>query len=63
MVVFEHWAEQDLDGFKEGLSESWEDYEQPLRHEVYELLMDYDPEFKTELFNSFEKSGEDEAVD
>ncbi len=60
MVVFEQWAEQDLDGFKTGLTEGWEGYEQPLRHEIYELLMDYDPDFKEKLFNSFENAREKE---
>ena len=59
MVVFEQWAEQDMEGFKAGLSESWGDYDEPLRHEIYALLMDYDPGFKGELFKAFEDSRAD----
>ena len=54
MVVLEEWVIQDRESFKLGMSENWETYEEPLRHEIYDLLLDHDPDFKDEVYRLLE---------
>ena len=60
MVVLEEWILQDKEGFKVGITDRWESYDEPLRHEIYDLLLDHDPDFKEDLFQMFENSQADE---
>ena len=57
MVVYEEWAIQDLDGFKDEITRSWDTLDQSLRHEVYDLLLEEDPDFKSELFKMLDRRG------
>ena len=62
MVVLEEWITQDKDDFKAGITDEWDGFDEGLRHEVYELLLDHDPQFKKQLFTLFEE-GTGEAGD
>jgi len=54
MVVLEEWILQDKEEFKTGITAEWENFDETLRHEIYDLLLDHDPEFKKQLFTMFE---------
>jgi hypothetical protein len=62
MVVLEEWITQDKDDFKAGITDEWDGFDEGLRHEVYDLLLDHDPQFKKQLFTLFEE-GAGEAGD
>ncbi|MGI9241468.1 MAG: hypothetical protein ACR2RV_11750 [Verrucomicrobiales bacterium] len=55
MVVMEEWVLQDREDFKAGITGEWESFDEGLRHEIYDLLIDHDPEFKKELYSMFEE--------
>lgn len=60
MVVLEEWVTADMEGFQTEMRDRWETLDEPLRHEIYDLLLDHDPEFKDELFKMLdERSTED----
>ena len=50
LIVLEEWILGDMDEFKTEIGGLMGDFDKDLRHEVYELLLDHDPEFKDELF-------------
>ena len=56
MVVLEEWITQDRDGFRAEISEKWPGYDEALRAEIFDLLLDYDPEFKRQLITLYEES-------
>ncbi|MFT5108596.1 MAG: hypothetical protein ACI9UA_004240, partial [Pseudoalteromonas tetraodonis] len=59
MVVFEEWILSDKEGFRAEITTEWENYEPELREEIYDLLLDEDPEFKKELIKLYENREED----
>lgn len=57
MVVLEEWIIQDKENFKAEITAEWAGFDEGLRHEIYDLLLDHDPEFKKQLFSMFEERG------
>jgi hypothetical protein len=59
MVVLEEWILQDKEGFRGEITDRWEAFDEPLRHQVYDLLLEHDPDFKKQLIDLFEGRGEE----
>ena len=61
MVVLEEWLVQDMDGFQTEMRDRWETLDEPLRHEIYDLLLDHDPQFKKELFELLDERATEDS--
>jgi hypothetical protein len=60
MVVYEEWILKDKETFKSEIRNRWATLGDSLRHEIYDLLLDHDQEFKNELFRLLdERDGEE----
>ena len=53
----------DKEGFKAEIGTPMADFDKELRHEVYDLLLDHDPDFKDELFKIIDALDEPEDVE